>query len=499
MARGPSAQASRGGGGSVYYEIANFQLGMDTRKEVMTAPAGTLRMLQNAHITPGGEIEKRSAFNYWCNAPPGALGMCALNEQPYVFLNDGHGLGVQAPTPTSVGVIHIDNPASGSGVINQFYCYDIFDGKIFAVFGATDGNVHGYYDGVEVPGAMNRVGKVRTYKEKMYGVIGRFLNFSAVGDPTTWVDPPPDASGNVAHNGSGFIDLGAHDGDSENISTMEVYYDKMAIFTTYSCQLWFLDPDPSLNQYYQTIRDAGTLAPNSVRQYVANDVYFLGTHGLRSLRARDLTTTAAVADIGSPIDPIIQELIANTSPLTLWQTQALLSARTGRIWFVMPDRIYVLSNWASPNISAWSVYIPEFTIAAQGACFADPYVVMMDTNDRVYRFGSSGPLTYDSCPVSVVTPALSFDKPATFKFYQGFDAIVSADPGAWWNVEMSFDPSQNPTPWDQICEIDSPTMMGGRIPVNGRGTHVQLQLTHQSPGPATLSKLFIHYALAETD
>jgi hypothetical protein len=55
-----------------------------------------------------------------------------------------------------------------------------------------------------------------------------------------------------------------------------------------------------------------------------------------------------------------------------------------------------------------------------------------------------------------------------------------------------------PTPFDQICTIDGPTIMGGRIPISGRGTHIQLQVTHQAPGPATFSKLFIHYAPSDT-
>jgi hypothetical protein len=67
-----------------------------------------------------------------------------------------------------------------------------------------------------------------------------------------------------------------------------------------------------------------------------------------------------------------------------------------------------------------------------------------------------------------------------------------------WNIQMSFDPFQAAPPWDQICAIDGPTMLGGRIPVSGRGTHVQLQATHAAPGPATFSKLFIHYAPSET-
>jgi hypothetical protein len=333
----------------------------------------------------------------------------------------------------------------------------------------------------------------------MYGLSGRNLFFSAVGDPTIWQDPPPDSSGNVAHNGSGFINIGANDADSENLRSMEVYYDKMAIFSALSCQLWFLDPDPSLNQYYQTLRDAGTLAPSSVRQYVANDVYFLGTHGIRSLRARDLTTTAAVADVGSPIDPVVQDIINARGQLwgTYW-TKAILSPRTGRIWLAMQDRIYILSNWASPNISAWSVYIPEFTIDNQHVVFSDPYVVLLATDKRVFRFGSQGDLVYDSCPVVVTTPFLSFDKPATFKFYQGFDAICSNNPSSTWNVQASFDPTQATTPFDQICTIDGPTIMDGRIPISGRGTHIQLQITHQASGPATFSKLFIHYAPAET-
>jgi hypothetical protein len=566
-----------GGGGSLYYEIANFQTGMDLRKSALTAPAGTLRMLQNAHITQGGEIEKRPAFQFWCNAPAGALGICSLNNQAFCHVMSGTAGTITPPTSTAVGVIHIGPPKAnitltgsisngagaagtslvvtaispaammpvgtpivGTGVIagtvvadnagataggtgtyhvnvaqlsfpsgaigaaipgvtlTSQVDFDVFNGQIYASFLGSDGHYYHYYNGIQVPQATDRGSNVRTYKNKMYGVQGRNLYFSANGDPTVWLNPSPDGSGNVARNLSGFINIGANDADSENLVSMEVYYDKLAIYSSLSCQLWFLDPDPNLNQYYQTLRDAGTLSANSVRQYVANDVYFLGTHGIRSLRARDLTTTAAVADVGSPIDPPLQDLISTASAAYVSQAIALLSPRTGRIWMIFPDKIYVLSNWASPNISAWSLYIPEFSIARQGAVFADPYVVMLTTDGRVFRFGSPGGQVYDSCPVVFTTPFLSFDKPATFKFYQGFDAICSNDPGSTWSVQASFDPTQTPTPYDQICILDGPTIMDGRIPISGRGTHIQIQATHQAPGPATFSKLFIHYAPSDT-
>jgi hypothetical protein len=573
-----AAQKSSSGGGSLYYEIANFQAGMDLRKSALTAPAGTLRLLQNAHITPGGEIEKRQAFVPWCVAPAGSIGMCEVNNQVYTHRADGRGLGIIPPTDTAIGVIHIDGPRSaivitgsitdgsgtttpsagttlkvtaisggslapgaqiigtgvatnttitvGSGGVGTYTVnnsqisypsgavgppltgvalqyqldYDVYNGLIYAVFAGSDGHLYHYYNGVQVVQATDRGYNIRTYKTKMYGVNGRTLYYSAVGDPQTWWQASPDADGNVEDNLSGFTNLGAEDADSENMIAMEVYYDKMALFSTISCQLWFLDPKPDNDQYYQTLRDAGTIAPASVRQYIASDVYFLGNHGVRSLRARDLTMTAAVADVGSPLDPVIQDLLAIRGEVWgAWQTQTVLDQRTGRIWFTFNDQIYILSNYASPNISAWSVYVPGFSLDIQGVVFADPYMYLRAANtNQVYRFGSPGSPIYDSCPVNITTPFLAFDKPASFKFYQGFDAICSNNPGSAWNIQASFDPTVTPTPYDQICTCDGPTIMDGRIPISGRGTHIQIVATHQAPGPATFSKLFIHYAPSDT-
>jgi hypothetical protein len=109
MAQAP--QKTGGGGGALYYEIANFQTGMDLRKSPLTAPAGTLRLLKNAHITPGGEIEKREAFVYWCNAPAGSIGLCTDNSgRVYTHLASGTPGQIDPPTASAVGVIHIAAP-----------------------------------------------------------------------------------------------------------------------------------------------------------------------------------------------------------------------------------------------------------------------------------------------------------------------------------------------------------------------------------------------------
>ena len=45
-----------------YLSLEDFKFGLDTRKFMLNSPPGTLTALVNAHITPGGEAEKRMAF-----------------------------------------------------------------------------------------------------------------------------------------------------------------------------------------------------------------------------------------------------------------------------------------------------------------------------------------------------------------------------------------------------------------------------------------------------
>lgn len=478
-----------------YFAIEDSKAGMDLRKCVASAPAGTYRLLQDAHITPGAEIEKRSQFIPWAVLPPGALGLCALDGWPWT-----HVVSQSVPGGTIVNntngpsYMYINPPGEG---LTEMVSYDIANGNLYAVFQSPSGLYYHYYQGLPVLEANAlSMSFVRFYKTKMYGVSGRYLRFSAVGDPTLWNDPPPDAEGNVAHNGSGFIDVGSNDADADNLISMEVYYDKMALFSNLSCQLWFLDPDPSLNQYFQTLRDAGCLAAKSARMFVANDVFFLGSHGIRSLRARDLSLTAAVADVGSPLDPVIQTMFAQDGLPYMANGLAVLETRTGRFWMIFPNEIFVLSAYPSPNISAWSKYVPGFQ--TRWACNIQQWVVLADTNGQTYLFGGSGNLAYDpATQLQLVFPFLAFDKPATFKEYQGFDAIATGT----WTVEACFDVTLMDNPvWDTIAVFNGPTMMGGRIPISGTGTHIQLRLTHVGEANiATFDKLFVHYKELTSD
>lgn len=468
-----------------YYGIEDFKAGIDLRKSTITAPAGTLRDLKNAHITQGGEIEKRGRFEQITTLPSGTFGLMELNGVLQVVKP-----GVSSYlTAGGVYVIGITMPAGVTAT--GFLDWDLYDGKLYFVLLGSDGFAHHFYDGLYVPTGKGR--NIRTYKEKMYGLEGRTLYFSAIGDPSLWQDPPPDpATGLVDKNGSGFINIGANDADSNDLVSMEVYYDKLAIFSKLACQLWFMDPDPNLNTYQQTLRDAGTIAPNSVRQFVANDVFFLGSHGVRSLRARDQTITAAVSDVGSPVDKIFEDILSTKGETYASKAQSLLNARDGRFLVVFPDEIYVLSNFPSPNITAWGRYAVPGTIT--NSVYMDPYVFLRDNTDKIWRFGGAGTPSYDSSAVEVVTPWLSFDKPCTQKIFTGIDVACTGS----WAVYVGLDPG-NAAAEDLIANISGPTFLKDRIPFTGRSTHIRLRFVNESAGGATLSKVFVHYKSSDTD
>ena len=68
------------------YSINDFKAGQDLRRAYATAPAGSTRLLRNAFITAGAEIEKRAAFIQWRQAG-NSIGLVSRNGVTYVVAN----------------------------------------------------------------------------------------------------------------------------------------------------------------------------------------------------------------------------------------------------------------------------------------------------------------------------------------------------------------------------------------------------------------------------
>ena len=108
------------------------------------------------------------------------------------------------------------------------------------------------------------------------------------------------------------------DADGENLVSLEIYYDKLAIFSSESTRR----SGRSTPTRCRTSSTRCCAAPARSRpwpalQYGSGDVLYLSQTGIRSIKARDASNSGAVSDIGSPIDFEIQNLYTSSAPLVL--------------------------------------------------------------------------------------------------------------------------------------------------------------------------------------
>ena len=463
------------------YSIENFSAGVDTRKHPLTAPAGTLRVLQNAHVTPGGEIEKRKAFVQAFDVA-GTIGLARVGTSIYVF-----GTAASGPSGTYGGVTLVYQQL-GSTALDKIYDWDTFDGKLYVTAHATAGGTRHFYDGTQVTGGKGTY--IRTYQTKMYSVVGKNIYFSNVLDPTDW-DPL-----SAANAGAGQINTSVNDAEVDNLTGLEVYYDQLAAFSSRAIQLWKMDPDPENNIQTQTIRSMGTAAFATPRQYGAGDILFLAPTGVRSLQARDSSNAGSVSDIGSPIDPIIQNIIDVQSDTYINLSRTMLEDRSGRFWLAMNSEIWVLSFFPGPKVTAWSQYKPTrsdtqaaINVAEMVDCNGIPFV--RGTDNKIYAYGGTAGATYDACTATATTPYLAMENPSRYKQFLALDAAINGT----WSVEASFDPDNEL--YVPLGTFTKSTFAMQRMGMVGNATHVSLRFKSTSASQAKLATAMLHFNLGK--
>jgi hypothetical protein len=127
-----------------YLIVEDFKAGLDRRKSILTAPAGSLWTARNGHITRGGEFEKRKAFVAKYALPAGTFGCQAAAGQLYVF---GSG-AAPGGMPARVNYQQLAHPTAVAmtGVLFA----ENFNGKIYAIASYADGSIYHFYNGARV-------------------------------------------------------------------------------------------------------------------------------------------------------------------------------------------------------------------------------------------------------------------------------------------------------------------------------------------------------------
>lgn len=463
--------------------LREFTGGLDARRMPETTAGGALIYGVDGHITRGGDFEQRAAIVKYADLPAGATkGLAATVDSLYVF---GHA---SAPTMPS-GVLYQQLPPPSGETLQEVLSATLFQGKLFVGARFSDDLAHDYFDGVKVtdwPVGAPFATFVATVQQKVYGVAGPTLHFSAIADA------PKFASG----TGYGFIDMSTQASGAERLVALAQYQNYIAVFAERSIQIEYVDPDPALNRWVQTLNNTGTIAPRSVTQFGDNDVFYLDESGVRSLRARSAINVAFSSDTGSPIDDLIVERLTAMTAVERAKAIGLIEPQYGRLWIILKDEIFVFSFFTATKVSAWTIYRPGFVV--DDAVVFDRKVYLR-SGDTVYVYGGSGDTpVYEGVEAEAWTPYLDANAPTRKKNYTGVDVAAQGV----WEVRVALEPTDLDAS-DKVATIDRTTYNLGRLGGLGSSTHVSLRFKSKGPTadgkPAKIASAVIHHDMDEDE
>jgi hypothetical protein len=464
------------GSGNKVFSITDFKEGLDVRKTPLTAPGGSLRILENAVINNGGEIEKRKAFVPMTTMPAGWMYLIGQAGSLHAFCIGTAAAIPGGSLPVSIVGHYLEDPGE---TITWLADIEAF-GTSFYVCGFSATRWYCWYNDVlvhEADGSLSSGQYARTWKSKMYRVDFDYLRFSGVNNPAQ-NDPA-----SVTEPGAGFINLALNDPDAEGLVSMEVYYNQMAVAARLQTQVWTLDPDPSNDTLAQLLR-IGCAAPRSMVQFGTGDVLFLSDSGVRSLKALYVNLAASVSDVGSAIDPLLIEALRLRPEYFSW-SDAVVQPIQGRYWLSYENTIYVLSYFPAGSITAWSTFDPGFLV--KNFALVSNRLFVHDSNGNIYLYGGVTGNEYDSTLVTVRTPHLSADSPTENKRIKSMDVMCQGQ----WSISIGMLPN-NTDAFELCATVQDNTYGLMSIPFAGYGTHFGLHMTHQAPGPATLSAVHLN-------
>ncbi|WP_288927289.1 hypothetical protein [uncultured Maritimibacter sp.] len=533
-----------------YFLVENFNSGLDLRRSIEVAPPGSLRVLRNASVNAGGEIEKRKSFTLdqtltaYCqtnNYKGRITGPHAIPGYPNsAFFRHRHdslpgwtagsgsvaeytevGSGFQTmrfwamkttTALTSFGAML--HTASGSQFAAKSYVVEKYvksTDNTYAEqhFQVTHTNGEPTAEAA-VSANANRAFQM-TLDQKGYVVEGDILYASAVGDPT---DMAGTGSGSLNISSQGATPIGAGFALAE-------YFGELAVCGRRGVQFYSVDPDFDQNQYQRTVTTQ-IFAPRSLTGYADGDVIYLGKNGIRSLQARDSSNYAMVTDVGSPIDRLIidalrylatdeEPIFSPASPdLPLSDffdlAKGVVHPGTGEFWLFLREKIYVLSRHPGSRVLAWSTHdMPTVTSGNSSsrngpiksrwcadACPVGETIVFRNFADEVFVVGGDDAETYDNDLVEVVLPFMDMGEPGHYKHFTGLDLVCAGS----WRIEIAtkIQPEASDVKWITVADqVNGTTRNDPRIPLRAHGTQIALRLTSTSAERATLSQIAIYF------
>ena len=322
-----------------------------------------------------------------------------------------------------------------------------------------------------------------TFKKKIYSTASSSLYFCALNAPTQW----------ISGTDYGFINMSSETAGQQTLTAAAEYQGRMAIFSANTIRIWSISEDSSENIFIENLQNTGTVAPGSVLPYGNNDVFYLDSTGIRSIRARDSSNSAYKADVGTKIDDHVVAFLDTLTDDEVEAATALIDPQDGRYIIAVGSRVYVFSYFPETKVSGWSYYELDISITHFAKINNRIYARATDDqgDDYLYLYGGTDNDTFaddNEDNVIVELPFIGLKDPASFKDLQGFDIIATNN----WKVEVHPDPSRESTSVNHGIAVGT-TYGEPRFGVDGFGALFGITLTCSTGGSATISALALHY------
>lgn len=457
-----------------------FDLGIDLRKDAAVSDANRLREMRNAYVTTGLTTAKRPGFKFFTTLEPGTKGLFSALGKLHTFYGEG--------TVTHANPLfeaHKVVPTEGEKAVRDVWYADVFSNYIYVAVEYADGTVrHHYLDGNEKGTQItdencphSRAAFKTQSKIFAVGKDGDVVRFCAAGRPRDW----------SAENDAGFLPTGMNARGDRTATALGLQRGRLAVLTRDSCQLWTIDPDPNNMGLYDTVENVGSSFPKTVANVAGGDLYFLSDFGVRSITTQAYTDNLVDEDVGSPIDSMVKEAIAEAAETGV-EPKAFYFYGTGQYILCFGSHLFVYSISRTAKIAAWSHYYIQFPVDAVAEYGKHLY---FRSGDDVYIFDENE-ATDGGIPFEVMLelPWMDLKKPGELKMIQGIDAVFE---GTGY-ISLAFD-SRDPNARTPEVLVSGNTRPGGMIPIPCCGTEVSIRIRNYDDKPFKLNALTLYYQL----
>lgn len=452
---------------SITYD--RFDIGLDRRKGKASSEPNRLRVLRNAYVTTGMQIQKRQALSLVATLESGTVGLKAAGGK----LNTFYETGSITHANTLFQANALAHPTLSQQIRRIHYC-DSFAGYLYAVAEYADGSIwHHYLDGsspthVSDSNCPQRAATLKA-ANKIWNAKDDVVRFCAAGDPRDW----------TTASDAGFLPTGRNQDGSTDALALGQFQKQLVVFFVDGAQVWNVDEDPALNAIFQKIYGIGTQYPQSPGSF-ASDVFFLADSGFRSITVNSQTDNFQDVDVGSPIDTLVAGTVGSETPM------ALYVPGFGQYWCFVGRTAWVYSFSKSAKLAAWSEYTFPIDIDAVAALNNRLYV---RSGDNVYEI-AKGVYTDNGTPVDITIEMAYLDAkaPGVLKQFYGADFVGQGTP----ELAFRYD-SNDESKISEAYEYTGDTRAGVMHPVELAAVNIAPVVTHSANEDFRMDALMLYY------